>query len=96
MKKLKVSLSMFALILGLGTAFATAHHAKPASKTWSRNPSTGLYSDITGQPQTYNCDDAQTVCTAVYPSDVDPNNQAGDAHPGIAQPTSVELGNFSN
>lgn len=96
MKNLKVHFSMLALVLGIGTAFATVRH-QAGTKTWARNPTSGLYTDITAQdPNAHECSDSQNICTAVYEDDVNPNNQAGDAHPGTAQPLSVELGDFSN
>lgn len=89
MKSLKVKLSVLALILGMGAAFATAKHLGPNHK-WSRDPISGAYTDITGQQQgiDYACDEASSVCTAVYPEGQNPNSDA-------ANPLSVETGLFN-
>jgi hypothetical protein len=93
MKNLKVQMSMLALVLGIGTAFATVHPVGTGTKKWSRNHTSGVYTELPPS-QSYSCLDASTICTATYPDDVNPNNQAGDAHPGIVQPTSFETGDF--
>ncbi|MFB9844027.1 DUF6520 family protein [Mucilaginibacter ginsenosidivorans] len=98
MKKLKVSITALALVLGVGTAFATTAYRPFTNKTWALNPSTGLYMDITGQVRgvDYNCTGASGTCTADFPSDVNPNDQAHDAHPGTVQGTNIQTGVFSN
>jgi len=96
MKHLKVALAIAAIAAATGSAVATTHH-NFSNKKWGRNPSTGLYIDITGQSQgvDYQCNAGSNVCTAEYPADVDPNNQAGDAHPGTVLPTNVVNGAFA-
>jgi hypothetical protein len=97
MKNLKLSVSLAALILGIGTAFATTSHPSFANKKWGKDPVSGLYTEVTGQsaPGDYRCTTATTSCTEEYPADVDPNNQAGDAHPGTVSPVNIILGSFS-
>lgn len=98
MKKLKVSLSAMALILGIGAAFATAPHRSLDTKKWSLNRSTGQYEDITGQAMgnDYECLADNQTCTAEFPSDVNPNDQDNDAHPGTVEASNRILGQFSN
>ncbi|MFD0767143.1 hypothetical protein ACFQZI_19975 [Mucilaginibacter lutimaris] len=91
MKNLKLKMSVAALLLGFGSAMATAHHAF-ANRKWGKDPMTGVYSDLTGV--SYICNQSTRVCTEEYPADVDPNNQAGDQHPGTVQPTNIVLGDL--
>ena len=91
MKNLRLKFAAAALVLGFGSAMATTHHAF-ANRTWTKDAISGLYSDVTGQA--YDCTTSTKVCTEDYPADVDPNNQAADQHPGIAQPTNIVLGKF--
>lgn len=77
------------MILGVSGAVATAHPAKLANHKWGRNPSTGMFTDITGQQQgiDYQCNESTKTCTATYPAGQDPN-----VNP--ASPVSVELGDL--
>jgi hypothetical protein len=95
MKSLKVKLSAIAFVLGFGSALATSHHAF-ANRKWGLDQSTGKYVEVTGlsTPSGYTCETSANVCTADYPMDVNPNSQANDQHPGIAQPTNIVLGDF--
>ncbi|RFZ92876.1 hypothetical protein D0C36_15915 [Mucilaginibacter conchicola] len=95
MKNLKVKLAAIALVLGAGSALASAHHAF-ATRKWGKDASTGIYTEVTGlsSPSGYRCQNSSNVCTEEYPTDVDPNNQANDSHPGIAQPSNTVLGTF--
>jgi hypothetical protein len=93
MRNLKVSLSLFALVLGMGTAFATANLHKKLNRTWGKE-SSGLYTEVTGQ--SYECSEGTQTCTAQFPADVNPNDQANDAHPGIVPESNIEQGVFSN
>jgi hypothetical protein len=93
MKNLKLNFAVAALVLGFGSAMATTHHAF-ANRTWGYDQSTGKYILVSSTPG-YSCDPSAQVCTADYPLDVDPNNQATDQHPGIAQPSNIVLGDFS-
>ena len=97
MKKLKVSLSALVVILGIGSAFATVTKHDLANRKWGRDPLTGVYTDITGGEKgtDYTCTGTSIVCSEEYPADVDPNNQAGDTHPGTALPMNVESGSFA-
>ncbi|MEO7215552.1 DUF6520 family protein [Mucilaginibacter sp.] len=97
MKNLKLSVSLAALVLGIGSAFATTANHSFTNKKWGRDPLTGVYTDVTGQssPADYKCKDGANSCTEEYPADVDPNNQAGDTHPGTVTPVNIILGNFS-
>ena len=90
MKSLQVKLSVLAVILGMGGAFATVQHRAFSDRKWSFDPSSGQYQDITGQTQgiEYDCDLASSVCTATYPQGQDPNSNA-------ANPLSVETGLFN-
>jgi len=93
MKNLKIDLAAIALVLGAGSALAMTGTHRFANKTWGKLPN-GTYVNVTGQP--YSCTPSAAVCTEDYPSDVNPNNQAGDAHPGIADPVNIVHGAFSN
>jgi hypothetical protein len=95
MKNLKLKMSVIALVLGFGTAMATTQHSF-ANRKWGKDPLTGVYTEVTGlsSPSGYDCTPSANVCTEEYPMDVDPNNQAGDDHDGIAQPTNQILGKF--
>ena len=97
MKKLKVSLSAMALLLGIGAAFAGSSH-QTLEKKWGINRSNGQFVDVTGEEvgTGYSCTGANAVCTETYPADVNPNDQANDAHPGVAQASSMEAGIFAN
>lgn len=98
MKKLKVSLSAMALILGVGAALATTPNRSLDTKKWALNRSTGLYEDITGQSMgnDYSCVQDDQTCTAEFPSDVNPNDQDNDAHPGTVEASNRILGQFAN
>lgn len=89
MKNLKFKLSVMAIVLGMGSAFATLKHPDPTDRKWSRDPSTGVYADITGETKgfDYDCDANPGICTATYPEGVDPNH-----NPDNVQPVSVENG----
>lgn len=91
MKTVKIRFAAAMLILlGTGAAFASTSKVNPTDHKWSRNASTGVYTDITGQEKgdDYNCIAAQTVCTRTYAEGVDANN------PGLNMPTSSETGLF--
>jgi hypothetical protein len=90
MKSLKVKLAMLAMVIGLGSAFATVKHHALSDRKWSRDASSGQYQDITGQTQgiEYDCDLASSVCTATYPEGQNPNSDASN-------PVSVETGVFN-
>jgi len=98
MKRLKISFAALAVVLGLGSAFATTTYHPFSNKTWGLNQATGLYIDVTGQTKgvDYSCASSTKICTEDYPSDVNPNDQDHDAHPGTVQGTNIVLGNFSN
>ena len=91
MKNLRLKMAVAALVLGVGSAMATAHNPF-ANRTWAKD-SLGHYSDVTGQA--YDCTPGTQVCTEDYPTGVNPNNQSTDSYPGIAQPSNVILGNFA-
>jgi hypothetical protein len=97
MKKLKVSFLALAALLGSAAAFATTAHRPFTNKTWGLDRSSGLYIDVTGQIKGdgYTCTASSGTCTADYPSDVNPNDQAHDAHPGTVAGTNIQLGVFS-
>ena len=91
MKTVKIRFTAAMLILlGTGAAFAATSKTDPSDHKWARNPSTGVYTDITGQEKgdDYKCIDAETVCTRTYAEGVDANN------PGLNLPTSSETGLF--
>lgn len=96
MKNLKVNFFAIVLVLGIGTAFATASHHRLDDRKWARDPMTGVYTDITGQQKgdDYQCNGNNGICTAEYPADVNPNNQGSDQHPGTVAPDATELGSF--
>lgn len=96
MKNLKVKLFTLALLAGLGSALATTPHRDLDNKKWARDPMSGQYVDITGEQlgEDYQCISSSSVCTAEYPEDVDPNDQANDAHPGTAAAQNVVTGTF--
>jgi hypothetical protein len=96
MKNLKVSLAALALLIGTSAAFASALHRPFTNKKWGRDPQTGLYVDVTGQIKGsgYSCTGTTSTCTAEFPADVDPNDQAHDAHPGTVAGVNVEPGIF--
>jgi hypothetical protein len=98
MKKLKVSLSAMALLLGVGAALATTPQGSLDSKKWALNRSNGQYEEITGQQMgsDYTCNLDNQTCTAEFPSDVNPNDQDNDAHPGTVEASNRILGQFSN
>lgn len=86
MKNLKFKLAAAALVLGIGSAMATANNF--ANKTWGRQ-SNGTYVDLTGHtPDEYRCDDSSNICTAVYPATQNPNVNPNN-------PISVVQGTFS-
>ena len=97
MKKLKVSVSAMALLLGIGAAFAGSSH-QTLEKKWGLNRITGQYEDVTGEVvgTGYSCTGSSAVCTETYPADVNPNDQENDAHDGIAERSDMEAGTFSN
>jgi len=94
MKKLKVSLSALALLVGIGAAFATTSKRSNEDRRWGLN-SSGQYIEV-GSEDVYDCLPGGPVCTATYPTDVNPNDQENDGHSGIAEPTSIEPGTFLN
>lgn len=85
-------------MLGMGSAFATTAYRPFTNKTWALNQATGLYIDVTGQIRgvDYTCTNSTATCTADFPSDVNPNDQAHDSHPGTVQGTNIQTGVFSN
>lgn len=89
MKNLKVKLSVLAMVVGLGSAFATVKSLDDNRK-WSRDDASGLYTDITGQTVgiNYDCGDGSHVCTATYPAGQNPNLNSANA-------ISVETGVFN-
>jgi hypothetical protein len=89
MRNLKVKLSVLAMLVGLGSAFATRKPLDDNHK-WSRDAVSGAYTDITGQQlgTDYSCDNGSDVCTATYPAAQDPNVNASGA-------ISVETGVFN-
>jgi len=91
MKHLKVSLSLLALVLGAGSAFATVAHKDLTERKWARDAASGVYSDITGQQKgvDYECDNSSAICTATYPDGVNPNS-----NPDHVAPLSTEQGLF--
>ncbi|TWR26781.1 hypothetical protein FPZ42_07015 [Mucilaginibacter achroorhodeus] len=87
MKNLKFKLAAAALVLGIGSALATASNPF-ANKTWGRQ-SNGVYVDLTGHsPDEYNCTASSSVCTAIYPATQNPNTNP-------ANPISIQQGAFS-
>jgi hypothetical protein len=96
MKNLKIKLSALMILVGTGAALATVRHTRTTDHKWSRNPSSSVYTDITGQEvgSDYRCLDAAQICTATYPEGVNPNDQSSDAYPGTALPSSTESGLF--
>ena len=90
MKSLQVKLSVLAVILGMGGAFATVQHRAFSDRKWSYDAVQHQYTDITGQQvgTDYNCDPGSSVCTATYPQGQNPNSNA-------ANPLSVETGLFN-
>ena len=95
MKNLKVKLSAIALVLGLGTAFATVQHHDPSDRKWTKDPSSGLYSEITGQEEgtNYDCNESTARCSETYPEAVNPNTNPATG-PLHVEPISYELGDF--
>jgi len=89
MNRLKIKLSVLAVILGISGAFATMQHRGLDDQKWSRNPISGVYTNITGEQQgpDYHCTESTDVCTATYPEGQDPNSNP-------ASPLSVETGLF--
>jgi hypothetical protein len=96
MKNLKVKMAAMALLIGTGAAFASVAPKAFTNKKWGLDRATGLYIDVTGETKGvgYSCTGVSETCTAQFPSDVDPNNQAGDAHPGTVAGTNIEPGVF--
>ncbi|OCX54303.1 hypothetical protein BEL04_08575 [Mucilaginibacter sp. PPCGB 2223] len=90
MKNLKVKLAALAMVIGLGSAFATVKHVALSDRKWSYDASLDQYTDITGQQKgiNYDCDEASSVCTATYPQAQDPNQDDSN-------PVSVETGVFN-
>lgn len=90
MKNLKIKLAALALILGVSGAFATMKPRHFDAHKWSRDATTGAYTDITGKllGQDYNCQVSSSVCTATYPASQDPNTNSDS-------PLSVENGIFN-
>ena len=97
MKKLKISMTALAVILGIGSALAATSYRPFTNKTWGLNRATGLYVDVTGQIKgsDYTCSISSGTCTADFPSDVNPNDQANDAHPGTVMGTNIQTGVFA-
>ena len=95
MKNLRIKLSVLALILGLGSAFATI---KPqfAIKRWTQDPQSLTYTDITALGDNYECSESTNLCTVEYPEGVNPNDQEHDAYPGTAPASNQVSGDFSN
>jgi hypothetical protein len=89
MKNFKLTLSVAALALGLGSAVMTS--AAPsgfANKSWGHRAD-GSYVDLTGvNPNTYSCSESDNICIAVYPSTQNPNTNP-------ANPVSTLPGTFS-
>jgi hypothetical protein len=96
MKNLKVNLGALALLLGISAASFGAIH-RSADHKWGLQ-SNGEYIEVTGQSQgpDYRCTGDENVCTETYPEGVDPNDQDNDTFPGVAEPTAIVSGNFSN
>ena len=97
MKDLKIKLAAMAILLGIGSAFATVTPHRTDLKRWGKYPS-GLYTEVTGDVKgtDYFCNGMSSICTEEYPADVDPNNQLTDDHAGIASPVNSVIGTFSN
>ena len=89
MKNQKFKLAAMAMILGISGAVAGAHKINLTDHKWGRNPTTGVYTDITGEIKgtDYFCDQSANICTATYPAGQDPNTNPNSPH-------SLELGNF--
>lgn len=90
MKNLKFKLAVAALVLGVGSAFATLKHYDPTDRKWSKDPATGVYTDITGQSKgfDYDCDSSDAICTETYPLGVDPNHNTNNVQP-LSQETGM-------
>ncbi|MES2063577.1 MAG: DUF6520 family protein [Bacteroidota bacterium] len=87
MKNLRLKLAVAALVLGLGSAMATTHHAF-ANKSWGHRTD-GSYVDLTGvNPNRYSCAESEETCIAVYPATQNPNTNP-------ANPVSIIFGTFS-
>ncbi|NCD69096.1 hypothetical protein [Mucilaginibacter agri] len=91
-----VSFKMGLLAVAIGGTFALSTSARTLDRKWGLNSSTGMYTDLTGKIQgtNYRCDASANTCTESYPSDVNPNDQANDQHPGVAEPTASTEGTF--
>ncbi|RFZ85114.1 hypothetical protein DYU05_05795 [Mucilaginibacter terrenus] len=97
MKNLKLKMAALALLIGSGAAFASVNHKPVLNKRWGLDRSSGQYVDVTGKMVGigYECTGTSETCTAEFPSDVNPNNQAGDSHPGTVAGTNIEPGIFA-
>jgi hypothetical protein len=92
MKNLRFKFATAALVLGVGSAMATTHHAF-ATRIWGYDQSSHQYIDVATTPG-YLCEFSTKVCTVEYPAAVNPNNQATDTYPGTAQPSATVLGDY--
>jgi hypothetical protein len=96
MKNAPFKLALLALLLG-GTAGATTAARNFDTRTWGKLPS-GQYTEVTGQQEDldYECNPGGIVCTEMYDSRVNPNDQQHDEYDGTALPISTVPGTFSN
>lgn len=88
MKKLKVSLTAAALMIGVAVAFATAAptHLNP-TKTFAYNQATGQWIDVTGETEgvDYRCNSSEQTCTAQFTNDDPETGQEINEVPGSYQ-----------
>jgi len=99
-KKISI-LGVAALIIG-GTAAFTTSKSESVLIKYGYDQSTSMWEDVTGLQQSdpnttrdYRCDESSNTCTAEFPEDVNPNDQANDSHPGVVSPTNIQEGDFS-
>lgn len=77
-------------------AFATENSFSKATTTlYELNESSGEWSPVTGMKGVdYDCEPSSEICTAEFPSTVDPNDQENDGHPGIVEPSNIVRGDY--
>ena len=96
MKSLKINFVAAIAILGLLFAFTSeSSYSSVTNLMYELDESSGDWTPVTGiKGQDYDCDPSSEICTAEFPSTVDPNDQENDSHPGTVEPSNIVRGDY--
>jgi hypothetical protein len=96
MKTLKINFVAAIAILGLLFAFISeSSYSNISTSKYELNESSGVWTPVSGtQGIDYECRESVNTCTAMFPSQVNPNDQENDAYPGTADPSDIVEGDY--